>query len=97
MSDQIPNEIKLAIAEILNLASAVAELQTDDQSHEAIYDLLDSVAEYFEIDHQRPVGEGQVETGFLDASDTSAADDISIFIRGADDETPKPDRDFGAT
>jgi len=95
VSDQIPNEIKLALAEILNLASAVAELQTDDKSHEAIYGLLDSVAEYFEIDHQRPE-EGQVETGFVDASDQAASDDISIFIRGTDDETPKPDRDFGA-
>jgi competence protein ComGC len=97
VTNDIPEEVKLALAEILNLASGVAEMQADDAAHAAIYDLLDSVAEYFEIDHQRPLVEEAVETGFTDAS-TSAANDnpIEIVVRGeSDDDLPQPDRDFG--
>lgn len=103
MSDhqtEIPNEIREALAEVLNLASAVAELQGDEAHYEALYALLDSVAEYFDIDHQRPIGheEGPIETGFVDGSNVPPVQpSVEVRIRNTPDNDvpPAPDRDFG--
>lgn len=91
MSDhtEIPEDVRQALAEVLNLASAVAELQGDEAHYEALYALLDSVAEYFDIDHQRPE---PVQTGFVDGSDVPPQTPEQVRVRPRDE--PGPDREF---
>lgn len=103
---ELPESVQLALAEILNLAAEVAEMQLDEDSRQGIYDLLDSVAGYFEIDSHRIELEYELEeeddehsaptreipTRIVDASSAPPRRGYSIDIMGED--TPLPDRDF---
>lgn len=97
----IPEAVQQALAEVLNLAAEVAEMQLDDQSREGIYELLDSVANYFDIDSHRIDYEeledddapAQITTRIVDSSTTPPLHkSYTLNILGED--TPLPDRDF---
>ena len=49
MTDELDTAIKDALAEVLNLAAQVVELQLDDVIRSDLYELLDSVADYYGI------------------------------------------------
>ena len=106
----IPEAVQQALAEVLNLAAEVAEMQLDDESREGIYELLDSVANYFEIDSHRL--EIELDDDDDDADDAEAGcppREIPTRIIDAStgpqprrgytieimgEDTPLPDRDF---
>ena len=68
MTDELDTAIKDALAEVLNLAAQVVELQLDDAIRSDLYELLDSVADYYGInidveeeEHQQHTYESQGE------------------------------------
>ena len=88
MSDNItPEELdaimKEAIAELLNMAAVVADLQTTDAAAEEIFQICDLVAEYYQIARERPVvednGDGSYTTTFesYSGADTSPKEDAA--------------------
>jgi len=54
MSDEeLANIVHLALGELLNMASIVADLQTTDEAAEEVYALCDLVAAYYGIEQMR--------------------------------------------
>lgn len=54
MSDEeLQNIVHLALGELLNMASTVADLQTTDEAAEEVYALCDLVAAYYGIEQMR--------------------------------------------
>lgn len=69
MSDELtPEDVEAivleAVAELLNLAATVAELQTTDDAAEEIYQVCDLVAEYYQIERSRPITEEHEDGSF---------------------------------
>lgn len=102
-TDRIPEAVQQALAEVLNLAAEVAEMQLDDDSRAGIYELLDSVANYFDIDSHRidyeeledddAASPRNITTRIVDSSsEPPQARSYTLNILGED--TPLPDRDF---
>tara|TARA_B110000503_G_scaffold121966_1_gene186068 strand:+ start:6042 stop:6386 length:345 start_codon:yes stop_codon:yes gene_type:complete len=93
--EQLPDDIRSALAEVFNLAAGVADLQADDASATSIYDLLNALSEYFGIEVGY-VDDGELPMGihFVDASDDLDDQNVQIQITDKKD-LPKPDRDFG--
>ena len=79
-----------AIAELLNIAASVAELQVTDESAEDIYAVCDIVADYFQIERSRAIIEehddGSFTTRFetyTGSSGATAGNDDLFKERGA--------------
>ena len=54
MSDEeLDNVVRLALGELLNMASMVADLQTTDEAAEEVYALCDLIAAYYGIQQMR--------------------------------------------
>ncbi len=49
MSDELDLAIKDALAEVLNLAAQIVDLQLDETIRNDLFELLDSVADYYGI------------------------------------------------
>ena len=64
MTDELDTAIKDALAEVLNLAAQVVELQLDDTIRSDLYELLDSVADYYGINREEHT-DGTEETAQL--------------------------------
>ena len=48
--EELDRAVKEALGEVLNLAAQIAEMQLNDDARKDIYDLLDTVADHFDIE-----------------------------------------------
>lgn len=48
--DELEAAAKVALGETLNLAAQIAEMQMNDEARDDIYQLLDTVAEYYGVE-----------------------------------------------
>lgn len=62
--------LNAAIAELLNIAASVAELQVTDESAEEIYAVCDIVADYFQIERSRAIIEEHDDGSFTTRFET---------------------------
>jgi hypothetical protein len=85
--EELDDLVRECLAEILNCAAAVAELQADDACREDIYAMTDLVASYYDV----------ARTVIADTPDEPVAGSIRIRslgdrfdVRDADDDAPTP-------
>ena len=85
--EELDDLVRECLAEILNCAAAVAELQADDACREDIYAMTDLVASYYNVER----------TVIADTPDEPVAGSIRIRslgdrfdVRDADDDAPTP-------